>query len=951
MTTDYQAKYYAYELTRQAAAGEVESLSQSLFDATVDLNPHQINAALFALQNPLNKGVILADEVGLGKTIEAGLVLCQYWAERKRRLLIICPAALRKQWAQELHDKFNLPSRILDTQLARQLGKQGITAPLQQPGILIMSYHYAVRMAEQLALQPWHLVVMDEAHKLRNAYRPGNKMGQTLKQVLSGRQKLLLTATPLQNSLLELYGLSTILDEHLFGDVQSFRQHYINNPGGVTQLKQRLQGFVKRTLRKQVLEYVRYTQRKTLTIPFTPSAEELQLYHGISALLEKPDSYALPKRQRHLTGLILRKLLASSTYAVHSTLSTIHERLTSLYQGQQDKTDLIAEWQDNDELESDYLEELNEAEEATDDQAIDLKRLQLEIGEIDGLLKQSAAITEDSKAIALLIALEQGFAQMATMNAPRKAVIFTESKRTQAYLHQFLAAYYTPQQCLTFSGDNDNPQTTAIYQHWLNQYQGTDKVSGSPQVDRRTAIIDHFREQAEILIATEAGAEGVNLQFCSLLINYDLPWNPQRLEQRIGRCHRYGQKFDVVVINFLNQSNLADQRVLQLLTEKFHLFDGVFGASDDVLGSIESGLDFEKRIQAIYETCRTEAQIEAAFTQLQADMETEINRQLTETRQQLLDHFDEDIHDLLKLQLSQAEQRLDKIGRWFWAVTRHQLRHAAEFNPSGYGFTLTQTVTEQAPLGQYQLVSRGACTDQPPVGHCYRLNHPLGEWVLNSARALPTPSARIRFDYAAHGARISALEPLIGQSGLLRLQCFSVETLERREDHLLFAAVTEDGVILPAETAQKLLQLPVADCQPYPLAEAKLDEPLLAARHEVLKSINARNLVFFEAEVNKLDHWADDLKFGLEQDIKDLDVQIREARRNAKIAPTLQEKLALQKQQQALERDRNRLRRELFDRQDEVDARREGLIEQLEAKLNQQMDTEELFTIVWSIIE
>ena len=173
-------------------------------------------------------------------------------------------------------------------------------------------------------------------------------------------------------------------------------------------------------------------------------------------------------------------------------------------------------------------------------------------------------------------------------------------------------------------------------------------MTGSPAIDRRTALIDHFRDESEILIATEAAAEGVNLQFCSLVINYDLPWNPQRVEQRIGRCHRYGQRFDVVVINFLNQRNAADQRVLELLQDKFHLFDGVFGASDEVLGQIESGIDFERRIAEIYDRCRTPAEIDAAFTQLRTELETAIQARMAETEKLLLEHFDADIHDLLR---------------------------------------------------------------------------------------------------------------------------------------------------------------------------------------------------------------------------------------------------------------------------------------------------------------
>jgi SNF2 family DNA or RNA helicase len=297
MPTAYHAKFYAYDLTRRASTG-LDRLSMSLFDAAVDLNPHQIEAALFALESPLSKGVLLADEVGLGKTIEAGIVLCQFWAERKRRLLVICPASLRKQWALELSEKFNLPTRVLDAKTFKDEQRLG-RAPLNEKTVLIVSFNYACALHDEIRAIAWDLVVVDEAHKLRNAYRPSNKIGQGIRSATEDSRKLLLTATPLQNSLIELYGLSTLIDEHLFGDINAFRARYASAGSSIIDLRQRLATFCKRTLRNQVTEYVRYTERRAITRPFTPNDAEHSLYEAVSSFLQRPDSYALPRRQRH----------------------------------------------------------------------------------------------------------------------------------------------------------------------------------------------------------------------------------------------------------------------------------------------------------------------------------------------------------------------------------------------------------------------------------------------------------------------------------------------------------------------------------------------------------------------------------------------------------------------------------------------------------------------------
>jgi len=674
--TSYHAKYYAHELTVRHSAGELGKLAGTLVDAQVDMNPHQVDAALFAFKSPFSNGAILADEVGLGKTIEAGLVISQRWAERKRRILIITPSSLRKQWLQELQEKFFLDSHILESKSYRTARKSGHDRPFECDDIVICSYHFARNKADDIGVIPWDLVVIDEAHRLRNVYKKSNKIANELRNTLEGVPKLLLTATPLQNTLLELYGLVSFIDPHIFGDMQSFREQFadFNKPRTFERLKERIAPVCQRTLRSQVLPYIRYTARRPILEEFTPTPDEETLYLMVSDYLRRPQLFALPTGQRQLIVLVLRKLLASSTHAIAGALLKMANRLqkrldeaapANSFVDDSFVDDSFVDDSFVDELDEDFehLDEVQEeiaqeeiaqeeiaqeeiaqeeiaqeeiaqeeiangAESPTDEQPDEREilttdqrhALETEIAELRAFYELAISIEQNAKGVALLKALDTAFAQAKELGAAQKALIFTESRRTQEYLNELLQSTPYANHIVLFNGTNDDDKSKQIYKEWLEQHKETDRVTGSRTADMRAALVDYFRDRGQIMIATEAGAEGINLQFCSLIVNYDLPWNPQRVEQRIGRCHRYGQKYDVVVVNFLNQKNAADRRVFELLDEKFQLFQGVFGASDEVLGAVESGVSFEKRIAEIYQNCRSAEEINASFDQLQKEL-------------------------------------------------------------------------------------------------------------------------------------------------------------------------------------------------------------------------------------------------------------------------------------------------------------------------------------------
>ena len=958
--TSYHAKYFAYELTKRCSSDSVEKFTSVLADAQVDLNPHQVEAALFAFRSPLSHGAILADEVGLGKTIEAGLLISQKWAEKKRHLLIIVPANLRKQWSQELEDKFHLPSVILENRTFNDFIKSGNLNPLNQSSIILCSYQFARSKEPYIQQIKWDLVVVDEAHRLRNVYKPSNKIANAIKQAIAPYPKVLLTATPLQNSLLELYGLVSIIDDYAFGDFKSYKSRFARiseDKEDFTELKDRLKPICKRTLRRQVLEYVKYTNRHALVQEFYPTPDEQILYDLVSDYLQRPKLYALPASQRQLVTLILRKLLASSTYAISDTLQSLASRLEeSVKISEEVETipeTIPEDWEEYDELadewDGDTEEQKKDEKRYTPEELIEVRQ---EISQLHEFYDLAKSIIKNSKGEVLLTALRRGFiaaAEAQTKNGAAtlqlKAVVFTESRRTQEYLFQILNQTEFAGKVMLFNGTNSDAKSKEIYKNWVIKNKGTDRISGSPSADMRAALVEYFQDEASILIATEAAAEGINLQFCNLVVNYDLPWNPQRIEQRIGRCHRYGQKFDVVVVNFINKSNAADQRVYELLDQKFRLFDGVFGASDEILGTVESGVDFEKRIASIYQQCRTQEQIQFEFDQLQKELEVEIYAGEQDAREKLLNNFDQEVVEKVRIQ---SHDYLNRFNQQLWWVTRFVLANDAIFEKTDHSFTLKRNpfATEHIFPGPYRMGT------EVEGENIYRVGHPLAQRVLDKAKSSETPLAGILFDYSTSGKHISVLDPLLGKSGWLLCSLFTLDALEK-EDHILFAGITDENVTLDETQCLRLFDLDgnqsELSIEISPAAQANLHEITSSRQQVLLEEMSLRNSHWFDLEMDKLDTWADDRRTSLKKELEELDLTIKETRRAARSAPNLPEKLNLQRELRKVEEKRESAWRNYDVSSREIEKQKDELLDEISHKLKEEASLKLLFTIRWSI--
>jgi superfamily II DNA or RNA helicase len=931
--TPYQGQYFAHALTLDGQAED--TISRSIASAKVDMNPHQVEAALFALRSPLSQGVILADEVGLGKTIEASLVIAQKWAERQRKILLIVPAMLRNQWAQELSDKFSLPSMIIETSSYNLAKKAGKLNPFESDRVVICSYEFAARKDVDVKSIDWHLVIFDEAHKLRNVWKKdGAKKAKALQAALDGKKKMLLSATPLQNSLLELYGLISIIDPHFFGSADAFKAQYVGGKATAQNLdilKHRLGKVCSRTLRRQVQQEggIKFTRRHSIVEDFRPSQEELDLYDSISSYLQRDDIASIKPGARHLVTLVIRKILASSSFAISGTLEKMIQRLES------GLTDINTDTLDDIENIKDIAEELD-FEEDDDGEKPDNQALRLEIEELKSYQVLAKRIQQNEKGNALLKVLDRAFTRVTELGGARKAVIFTESCRTQQHLKELLETNGYAGEIVLLNGSNNDPESKRIYQEWQARHKGSDKVSGSKSADMKAAIVEEFKNKSTILISTESGAEGVNMQFCSLLVNYDLPWNPQRVEQRIGRVHRYGQQCDVVVVNFLNKGNKADQLVFELLDRKFKLFEGVFGASDEILGAIESGVDIEQRINGILQKCRHTTEIEQNFAQLQLDLDGLIEAREQDARRTLLENFDPEVLRKLQSRRSSMDLALNAYEERLMTLIRAELPDAefedASFKHNGEEYFLKWKEAEEQN------------------GQFFRIDHGLAGQLVEGAKAKTLPPSTVRFNLDRYGMQLGDLKEFRGKSGWLALSKLTVESINTVE-HLVAAAKTDDGQVFDGDLCARLMLVP-SEVVESPQGDAPADLPAIADQmvQTHLRQAHDENGIYFEEERDKLERWAEDTKQAMEQEIKALEKEIREAKKLARSLATLDEKTKEQRRIKKMEKDRDDKMLEFFNTRKQVDEKMEELLDTIEAKLQLNPLLTSVFMIRWELV-
>lgn len=721
---NYHMLYYTNKLKFVEKTALANSLIPIYAGTEIEIYPHQIAAACFALHSPYSKGVILNDETGLGKTEEALLIVSEKWIERRRKIIIISPVHLIVNWYNNITKVFNLPCILFDTndKILNETKSDNENNPFLQNKLIITTYEIASQYVENIKNVQFDIVVFEEAHRLRKLYQ-GNNTSLKLKESFEGVFKVLLTATGMQRNIMDIYGLVNFIDENIFADPDLFYETYYAKPESYYELSERLSYFCFRTLRSQVKKYINIPNRILVTVDFEFTDKESKLNDMLKEYINIPNKKAFPKMSEYYLTLMLLKQFSSSSYALCSTLEKVSRRLENI------------------------------------------KNSDIELEYIKNMIALCKEINEESKGKALLKALKTGFSKLKKVKAQRKALIFTESKITQGYINKLLT---------------EKDYKTILY---------------NGDFTRDYSIAEKFKNEVEILISTDLGAEGFDFPFCSFVINYDMTWNILNIEQRIGRCHRIYQQHDIIVVNFLNKKNFADVRLMELINKRLLAFEEIFGISDYVVDN------FEHKIEEIISRCRTKKEIDEQFNKLQKEYYKEINKNREKSHDILFAAFDENVIEKIKYDGTKFQNDITEYNNMLWEITKAYLQDKAEFSEDGTkSFYFNNNIYVRNYVIRSGLYSMENCSNNEIK---YNINNSLAEYIIDSVYENRYTSGVINFD--GSNALFKGMKGIMG--------FYAVKLLNKKDMEIMtaFVGITDGGKEIYDSVCEEIFNLPVID--------------------------------------------------------------------------------------------------------------------------------------------
>lgn len=836
-----QTPFHVYYTARNLAnLAQKEKLVPVFASSDIQVYPFQIAAASFAMRSPYQKGVILCDEAGMGKTHEAMLIVVQKWLEGIRNILISIPNAdLLMQWIDTLDHCYTIPYVVLT---GREDWEQNIsdenTNAFEQNAVILTTYDFLTEQKEAAKNIQWSLTVFEEANALSSVSNENSKQAKILKEIAEDSFKILLTGTPIEKNIMDLYGLMYIIDETVLPDAETYMKRYLRKPENYPELAEIVSKYCFRTLRSQAKQYAKIPERVLVTLEYTPSAKERQLYDLLYTYVHKENKVAFPEMSSYDLALRLLGLQSSSTAAVLQTIKGIIKR----------------------------LERLPNAED--------------ELSELRKMESLAESIKTDEKAKLLLKWLAKIMPLLRKLGANKKAVIFTESVETQKVLYGLLKEKY---QTMVYNG-------SANY-----------------------SAIKAFKEHGEILLSTDNGARGFDLQESALVINYDLLYNTLKMEQRIDRCHRLNQKNDVLAVAFINKNNFADVRKLELVNKRFLVSDGVFGVSDPVIGGFTD--DMTAAVDMITKKARTKKEIDYAYKNILTEFEEENKQLVSQSEALLFTSFSEEVASKITITPQYIKDRSEEINNDLWAVTKY-------FFKDKMGFYIDDETRTISCYGRTPKVFTGAAMrrneysmakDYQPRSGRHTLTGSLARNIFNEIFWVGIPDkGTIYVEKGIEPCTIGYYQVKVKPKGEYWGGTYYYPLIGK----------TSNGRILTNEECQNIMQLPVLHFTNYGdtygerdgLTKTKPAEDLdnLIDTKEFIKQTSIKMEDAQKEEILKMQNRTLDLKAGLERTLDDLQIQLQQTEQTMENSVTRFEKICLQKELSVLHKEFKMREQNLF---------------------------------------
>jgi hypothetical protein len=958
-----QWRWHAEDLVRLRRSDEERRYAAPQRAGRVDPNPHQIEAVIFALSRLAEGGCILADEVGLGKTIEAGLVIAQRKAEGALRVLLLAPKALLGQWRQELYTLFAIEV------------KDGAADPgaLDGAGVFLLGRELAGSDRGKdalLAAPPFDLIVIDEAHEIFGGlykrvdasgdFREDGKGGRIAWNVFSYVQAtqtpvLLLTATPIQNTLTELWALVRYVDPNgtLLGDLSTFRKVFCEDndrklaEGQEHELRRRIEVVLKRTLRRQAQDFLSkpFVGRTTRLFEYGMSPDEAKLYEDVTRYLLEPNLAGFRGNNRRLLLIAFHRRMASSSRALADSLEKVALRLRKILErsgveiDDREILELASDF-DTEDL-ADLVPPDETASEDEDQGRYAPDKVRAELERVERFIHRARALPTDSRAAALVDALRLVLARGTEGKGSGKMVVFTESLVTQAYLRELLlqSGAVTDGEVTIFRGTNDSPRAAEALERWWTEVGEKLPLHSRPsrEMAMRLALVHEFKTRSKVFISTEAGAKGLNLQFSETVVNYDLPWNPQRIEQRIGRCHRYGQTRDVTVISFIAKDNETDRLLFEILSQKLDLFGTVLDSSDNIIyepggeppEALASGLgaEVESSLRRIWERARTLDERIEELRHLRERMDEERRRfedAHHRTAGLIESHFDEDVRQVFLRRKEELPRVLAELDADLLRVVRAYLDHSgARYELAGRVLRVEPSESLPEPLGPGLVVSIGAANGTEAL----HVAHPLVALAVSAARSQGRGARAIEVELGPEApSEIRDRRDARGRLVLLRVRHRGLEPV----DHLIPIVILEgEAGPLSKEASFAILFGEMRDRRaPFSgrtsVAGEIVDDAIEEALFELQTLLGASEDARFDRGLEQLERYVEDRMLLRRREKREIDARIEKERDRRDKALGTDDREAAERALVRLEGELERLEEEIdrLERRDDETYRR-----------------------------